>query len=103
MPLTIDEVVALADAALDRVTDWKRDARENDPKVAPYKMRAFVGTADGWHFVITDFSIEEQGFPPGSRGYDGAARHAEKGLVLHLTREMSQKGLERALATTGGN
>jgi len=97
------EILALADAALARVTDWKRDIREDDPKVVPYKMRAFIGTTDDWHFVITDFSIEEQGFPPGSRGVDGVARNDAQSLVLRLTRELAQKGLDLALAATGGN
>jgi hypothetical protein len=103
MAPTMDEVLAMANAALDRVKDWKRDMSEADPKVVPHKMRAFVGTAGGWHFVITDFSIEAQGFPEGSRGVDGAARNDPEGIVLHLTRELAQKGLDLALGATGNN
>lgn len=100
---TMAEVLIDANQALDKVTNWKRDIREMDSEVTAYKMRAFVGTADGWHFVITDFSIEDQGFPEGSRGVDGAANNHEKVLVLHLTRELAQKGLNLALVATGGN
>lgn len=97
------KVLADAEAALLQVTNWRRDPRENEPSVTPYATRAFVGDAAGWRFVITDFSIEDQGFPPGTRGWDGAAICAEQHLVLHLTRDMAKKGLDRALEQTGGN
>lgn len=54
-------------------------------------VRGYEADKDGWHFVIASFDIESQGFPPGTRGYDGAARNEEKAIVLRLTRELSEK------------
>jgi hypothetical protein len=63
----------------------------------------FTGDADGWFFVISDFDIAEQGFPPGTRGADRAARHTTKGIVLHLTRDLAARGAELAAKALGGN
>lgn len=40
--------------------------------------------------VLMSFSIEDQGFPPGSRGYDGAAINKDKAVMLHLTRGQAE-------------
>ena len=72
-------------------------------EVAQYKTRLFLGSADGWGFVIVDFSIAAQGFPAEDRGVDGTARHDARGIVLHLTRELAERAVELALVATGGN
>lgn len=96
------ETLREAGEALEKVTDWHRDlTAEQAPQIQHLKMRAFVGTYHSWRFVITDFSIEDQGFPPGSRGVDGAVSNTNKSLILHLTREMAQRGLELALKAYG--
>jgi hypothetical protein len=68
---------------------------EENTDGAPHQMRAFVGTGDGWRIVVTSFEIESQGFPPGSRGYDGMACHLT-GLVVRLTRDQARKGFAAA-------
>lgn len=96
------EVLAEAEAALAAVQNWTQDIRGAGPEVRAYKTRAFIGSAGGWNFVIVDFDIEDQGFPPGTRGYDGVARHDGNGVVLHLPRELAQKGLAAVTAICGG-
>jgi hypothetical protein len=55
---------------------------------------AFVGSALGFSLTVAAFDIEDQGFPPGSRGYDGAA--VLHGTVLHLTRELAETAFKYA-------
>lgn len=76
---------------LPTVTDWK--AGNIDHREA----RTFEGfTPDGaWHLVALDFDIEDQGFPPGSRGYDGVGRKGS--LVIHFTRQLAEKVFQAAL------
>ena len=61
---------------------------------------AFTGSNDEWEITVIDFSIEDQGFPEGSRGYDGAARKGT--LVIRLTRELAQEAFETAKKQTSG-
>jgi len=48
----------------------------------------FVGTVDGFRLVVYSFSIENQGFPPGSLGYDGALTSGT--AVVRMTREVAE-------------
>lgn len=61
-----------------------------------HDARFFVGESDEWRLVVSDFEIESQGFPPGTRGYDGAALKKSPPTMLHLTRELAQKAVEQA-------
>lgn len=56
----------------------------------------FRGEGRGWTINVFDFDISDQGFPAGSRGYDGAAN--KPGLIVHLTRELAEKAFKAALA-----
>ena len=47
-----------------------------------------------WRLLAIEFDIEEQGFPPGSKGYDGTATRGS--TVLRLTRELAQLAFEKA-------
>jgi hypothetical protein len=76
-----------------KIDDWKPEIIENSPVDA----RAFTGTYGDWKLVIVDFDIENQGFPPGSRGYDGAASNRSKLALVHLTREVAKKALDTLL------
>ena len=97
------EVMAAVDAALSKVDNWQRDTRETQFGADQHAARAWTGTANGWHFVVVDFEIESQGFPKGTRGWDGAANHhLEKRIVYHMTREQAKTGVEAALKKTGG-
>lgn len=83
--ITIDEAIETA--------HWtKLDA----PPEAPPDIELFNGSAEGWTLTAASFSIEDQGFPPGSRGYDGAATSTTKGVVVRLTREQAEKACEKA-------
>jgi hypothetical protein len=50
----------------------------------------------GWHnhewlFLVVEFDIEDQGFPPGSKGYDGTASNFKEGKVVRLTTELARE------------
>jgi hypothetical protein len=63
-----------------------------------HDAKFFQGMAEGWSFTITSFDIENQGFPPGSRGYDGAAASGK--AIVRLTRELAEKAFKLAEAQT---
>ena len=54
----------------------------------------YEGSTNRWRFTVCSFETESQGFPPGSRGHDGAA--TKPGVVLHLTRELAKRAVELA-------
>jgi hypothetical protein len=72
---------------------WEEIDVKDDPAKA-FATKAYKGHGEGWVFTIVSFDIEPQGFPPGSRGYDGAAVH--KGTILHLPRDVAELGLKKA-------
>jgi len=52
-------------------------------------------------FEIFEFDIEDQGFPPGSMGYDGAVTSKDLGgiggaLIVHLPRALAEKAFKAA-------
>jgi hypothetical protein len=51
--------------------------------------KAFKAYSRNWNLLVISFDIESQGFPPGSRGYDGTA--AGNDTVIRLTRELAEK------------
>jgi hypothetical protein len=75
---------------------WKQEPGPKD-----HDARLFVGECEGWRAVVTDFDISDQGFPPGTRGYDGAITSITPPMLLHLTRELAQKAVELALQSIG--
>ncbi len=66
-----------------------------NPKTAPELLdrdktiKVYEGRSKRWFLTVTSFNIEDQGFPPGSRGYDGAA--VKDGTVLRLTPELAKQ------------
>jgi len=84
------------ESILPEISDWKPEVRDDMPGHA----RAFTGSVKGWHVVVVDFDISDQGFPPGTRGYDGAARNAAEGVVLHFTRELAEIAIRLAVSKT---
>jgi len=68
--------------------------KEAEGELAP---RCHVGTYGKWYFVVTSFSIEPQGFPPGSRGWDGAGRKGS--VVIRLTRQLAERACKLAEGT----
>ncbi len=95
MQLILDEIEALLPEV-----NWTRDAKDQEPEAKMHDARFFTGEAGGWKLVITDFDITDQGFAPGSRGYDGAGNNLSKGIVIHFTRELAAKAIALARAAT---
>jgi len=90
MSAALSEVEAiLPDLHWQRVEDDRiQAARVQDPTVRAY-LGEQVGVPGGWCVTVTSFDIAPQGFPPGSRGHDGAA--ARRGLMIRLTRDLAKK------------
>lgn len=61
---------------------------------------AYTGAANGWRFIVVAFSTEDQGFPPGSLGFDGTGttKLGGKPTILRLTRELAEKAFRLAEA-----
>ena len=74
-----------------RAAAWKLvDAPKGDVDAMFY-----VGvTPDGAHVTVASFSIESQGFPAGSRGFDGAIR--KENVLQRLTREQASTAVALA-------
>jgi hypothetical protein len=87
-----------ADNALLAVQNWQNVLM---PEAPPnLKPRAYKGSANGWTFLVVSFSIEDQGFPKGSRGYDGTGTRSAMGMpvtVMHLPRDLAEKAVKLAL------
>ena len=104
-PMSDDEIASkmarmLADvgAAAERAS-WTRPPI---PEMSDETVRAYLGEGDGWRITVVSFDIEPQGFPKGSRGFDGAAAHAGDGVMIHLTRPLAEKLYKLAEGKTGG-
>lgn len=89
MMQTLDQVLDDASRAIEIATWEKFDEFPTDHDAVAYR-----GRGDGWEFLVVSFSIEDQGFPKGSRGWDGTGR--KKSTVLHLTRELAERGFRLA-------
>lgn len=92
MPMT--PILKSAERAIENVKHWKPLTS------APPGSQAYTGQADGWTFNIVAFSIEDQGFPKGSRGFDGSGTIVlgGRGTMLRLTRELAEKAVKLAEA-----
>lgn len=66
---------------------WTKESPSGVPE--QYETVAFRGTLPGWVFSVVGFSIEDQGFPPGTRGHDGMVIHGS--TVIRLTRPLAEK------------
>lgn len=85
---TMEPILSELEAALPKTT-WSRTDGPTEHGAV------FVqGEGDGWKLTLCAFDIENQGFPPGSRGYDGAA--VKGNIVLRLTRELAEKAFKLA-------
>lgn len=93
------DTMAEVSRAIEAVRDWTRTPDvESQAAMQVHDAHMWQGNALGWHFVVTDFDIEYQGFPPGSRGWDGVANNMTKAIVYHLTRDQAMRAV--ALAAT---
>ena len=57
------------------------------------EAEGFTAHTKNWNFAVVEFGIEDQGFPPGSKGYDGTAH--KTGTVLRLTRDLAKKAFNK--------
>jgi hypothetical protein len=79
--------------------EWKVRDDVLTQEAHEFVPRMFDGHAPGdWYFVVSDFEIESQGFPKGSRGYDGCGRNGA--VVIRLTRELAERAVKLALSKT---
>ena len=84
-------VLAQIEAIFDKVDDWERmEIAESETAIG------FCGKYSSWRIIVTEFDIEDQGFPPGSKGYDGAVNDVEKGMVMRLPRDLAEKAFKIA-------
>lgn len=68
--------------------------RETTVPDAPNEAKAFIGEHSTTKFTVVSFEIESQGFPSGSRGYDGAISSGM--IVCRMTREFAEKAAHLA-------
>jgi len=66
------------------------------PEPVLHDAASYRGAAPGWIIMAASFEIES--FPPGARGYDGAAA-STTGAVVRLTRELAEKAFKLAAGT----
>lgn len=79
------------ESALDRVSWSFLDAPNDHEHDAVF----YVGTTvEGWRFTVASFDVSEQGFPPGTRGHDGAC--VMGGVVVRMTRDLAEKAFRAA-------
>jgi len=58
--------------------------------------RIWRGQTGSWLFVVVSFSIEDQGFPPGTFGADAVATNKATSVVIRLPRALAVKAWELA-------
>ena len=72
--------------------EWTRLAQASNAHAAVF----YTGDTPEWAFVVSSFDISEQGFPEGTRGYDGAARSKSSPLIVRLTRKLAEQAVRLA-------
>lgn len=77
---------------LEKVREWRVDSTPSIPDGSIL----YVGRSATWNYAIFSFSLEEQGFPSGSRGFDGTATGVEHPTIVRLTREQATRGAKLA-------
>jgi hypothetical protein len=91
----------------EEVIGYIREIRAALPSVEWTRMEStaehdavfYTGTHPAWSLVVSGFNIEAQGFPPGTLGFDGAARACDgRFLVVRLTRALAEEAFNLAVA-----
>ena len=70
----------LEDALWRATVKWQRTPLEG--------AVAYAGTAEDTRLLVVSFSIEDQGFPSGSLGYDGTVTSGT--TVVHMPRDIAE-------------
>lgn len=79
---------------------WSKEAVP-EKEARKLGAEAYLGTIGPWRATVVSFNIEPQGFPKGSRGYDGAVNNYKRGVVCRMTREIAERVFKAAAATVG--
>jgi hypothetical protein len=89
-------LLAEIEQALPRAT-WSRcnNPAMLGPEAKSHKCEAYEAAAGDWYLLAVSFDIEPQGFPPGTRGYDGVGRKGE--TIIRFTRQLAERAFEVAL------
>lgn len=79
--------------------DEIRDDLENNEfwkveKDAINDAEGYLAHTHTWNYIAVEFGIEDQGFPPGSKGYDGTAH--KTGTVVRLPRDLAELAFKKA-------
>lgn len=94
----MDDIDEQIDEYIEKGIQW---LEQPFPEDAPHDAKGYIGIVTQARFVLASFDIEHQGFPPGSRGYDGTCTIGSS--IIHLTREQAQrlcKDAEASLSET---
>lgn len=91
----ITKLLSEVEAAIASAAGWRVPAgaaSQLPPDAVPYESNS-----GAWRILAFEFSIEDQGFPPGSVGYDGVASSTEGRLtVMRLPRETAERAVRTA-------
>lgn len=88
----MQEILGELEKLLASPITWTEDKGVQKNMPTEVKARAYeTHHASGWRILVVSFSLEGQGFPPGSRGWDGTAAHLDRGVMTRLTRELATK------------
>lgn len=87
------DILSEIERVLPSVT-WRSISIEDTGIDIRTKPVGYAGTIGDWRFVAVSFGIEDQGFPKGTRGYDGAA--TKSGVVCRFTREIAERAFKLA-------
>lgn len=75
--------------------EWKAVALPIELLAKDSTIKSYSGNVGDWAVTVVSFGTEDQGFPKGSRGFDGTGMRLgnEKhgGTVLRLTRELAER------------
>lgn len=92
------DVLEQANLLLSQISVALSAARWETIPDAPKLGAAFKGKAGPWLITVLGFPIEDQGFPPGTLGYEAAASNMETLWVVHLPQDMAKKCFDAANA-----
>jgi len=84
---------------IDQGITWTEQPFDGDAENT-HDAKGYVGVVGNWRIVIASFDIEDQGFPPGSRGHDGTA--VMGGSIIRLTRDQAKAFCLDAEENVGG-
>lgn len=90
-PVEIEREVNAAIDAATWVQTFDKNVTQNDPTAEIYES-----STPEVRLLVLAFSIEDQGFQPGSQGYMGTASFLQRPLIVKLTREQAERAVQKA-------